>query len=153
MVKVSDTTERLACPTTMVIVALSQTVIDTTSAHILYPIVYVPDFVPAGTVTVPSALRVGVALPAAPVAGVVTVILTVEAVAVCVPILSLSNTVIVLLPPLAPLAMVTLSVLAFICAKVIVRVSLTALPKRSVAVKVTVTTPLWLHKLAGFTAL
>ena len=86
MVKVSDTTERLACPTTMVIVALSQTVIDTTSAHILYPIVYVPDFVPAGTVTVPSALRVGVALPAAPVAGVVTVILTVEAVAVCVPI-------------------------------------------------------------------
>ena len=41
-----------------------------------------PDFVPAGTVTVPSALRVGVALPVTPVAGVTTVILTVAAVAV-----------------------------------------------------------------------
>ena len=69
------------------------------------------------------------------------------------PILSLSNTVIVVLPPLAPFAIVTLSVLAFICAKVIVRVSLTALPKRSVAVKVTVTTPLLLQRSVGFTLL
>ena len=110
--------------------------------HILYPIVYVPDCVPAGTVTVPSALRVGVALPAAPVAGVVTVILTVAAVAVCVPNLSLSNIVIVLLPPLAPLAIVKLSALAFICAKVIVRVSVVILPKRSFATKLTVRVPL-----------
>ena len=69
---------------------------------------------PAGTVIVPSALRVGVALPAAPVAGVTTVILTVAGVAVCVPTLSLSKTVRVVLPPLAPLAIVKLSVLAFI---------------------------------------
>ena len=67
--------------------------------------------------------------------------------------MSLSNIVRVVVPPLVPLVIVKVSVLASICTKVIVLVWVTVLPNKSVAVKVTVTTPLLLHRSAGFTAL
>ena len=63
--------------------------------------------------------------------------------------LSLVSTLLVV-PPLAPLAIVRVSVLAIILISVIVLFLVTFLPKRSVAVKVTVISPLGtMHKLAG----
>ena len=83
---------------------------------------------PAGTVIVPLLLSVGVAEPAAPVAGVTTVILTVAVVAVCVPTLSLSSTVPVVVVATAPWVTVKVSPWAFILTKVIVAVLVMVLP-------------------------
>ena len=95
-------------------------------------------------------MRVGVAEPTTPVAGVTTVILTVPVVAVCVPTLSLSSTVRVVVVATAPWVMVKVSPSAFILTKVIVRVCVVVLPKRSFATKVTVRVPLGtLQKSAG----
>ena len=73
-------------------------------------------------------LSVGVAEPAAPVAGIVTDKLTVPVVAVCVPTLSLSSTVLVLVVATAPWVTVKVSPWAFILTKVIVAVLVTVLP-------------------------
>ena len=95
-------------------------------------------------------MSVGVAEPTAPVAGVTTVILTVEVVAVWVPTLSLVSTLLTVVVATAPLVTVKVSFSAFILTKVIVRVCVVVLPKRSFATKVTVRVPLGtLQKSAG----
>ena len=95
-------------------------------------------------------LSVGVADPATPVAGVTTVKLTVPVVAVCVPTLSLVSTLLAVVVATAPCVTVKVSLSAFIFTKVIVRVSVVILPKRSFATKLTVRVPLGtLQKSAG----
>ena len=96
-------------------------------------------------------MSVGVAEPAAPTAGVVTVKLTVPMVAVWLPTLSFTNTVRVEVVDTEPSVKVKSSFTASIFTKVMVRVWVAVLPKASLPTKVTVTIPLLLQRSAGFT--
>ena len=96
-------------------------------------------------------MSVGVAEPAAPTAGVMTVKLTVPMVAVWLPTLSFTNTVRVEVVDTEPSVKVKSSFTAFIFTKVMVRVWVAVLPKASLPTKVTVTIPLLLQRSAGFT--
>ena len=96
-------------------------------------------------------MSVGVAEPAVPTAGVVTVKLTVPMVAVWLPTLSFTNTVRVEVVDIEPSVKVKSSSTASIFTKVMVRVWVAVLPKASFPTKVTVTIPLLLQRSAGFT--
>ena len=95
-------------------------------------------------------MRVGVTLPATPVAGVTTVILTVAAVAVWVPTLSLLKIVPVVVVVTTPWVTVKVSFSAFMFISVITRVCVVVLPNGSFATKLMVRVPLGtLQKSAG----
>ena len=108
--------------------------------------VYVPDLVPAGTVTIPVfTSKVGVLPPPIGVAGVTTVMVTLPvgpAVGVLPPKLSLVRILpaVWVVTPL-PTVKVSLATVRGVAANLIVDVLVVTLPKVSFAIKVTVITP------------